>query len=66
MACGDAIAFVRQEMQTKAGLSKKYTFSGSVYFERMKEKNLYTTDVAAIKARVDKAGMTGVFARPVV
>jgi len=63
LACGDAIAHVRAKMQTKEGLTKKYTFSGSVYFESMKQKNLYTTDVAAIKDRVEKAGMTGVFAQ---
>jgi hypothetical protein len=62
LAYGDAIAHVREKMQTKEGLTKKYTFSGSVYFESMKAKNLYTTDIAAIKARVEKAGMTGVFA----
>ena len=63
LACGDAIAFVREQMGTKAGLTKKYTFSGSVLFEEMVKKNLYTTDIAAIKARVEAAGMTGVFAR---
>ncbi|HOW18046.1 MAG TPA: enolase C-terminal domain-like protein [Phycisphaerae bacterium] len=63
LACGDAIAYVRREMQTKAGLAKKYTFSGSVYFEHMQKQGLYTTDVAAIRARVEKAGMTGAFAR---
>jgi folate-dependent tRNA-U54 methylase TrmFO/GidA len=64
LACGDAIAFVRSQMQTKEGLTKKYTFSGSVYFDRMKQLNLYTTDIAAIKARVEQAGMAGFFARP--
>lgn len=63
LACGDAIAFVRESMQTKEGLTKKYTFSGSIYFERMKQKDLYTTDMGAIGQRVEKAGMTGVFAK---
>jgi hypothetical protein len=66
LTCGDAIAFVREQMQTRAGLTKKYTFSGSVYFERMKENNLYTTDVGQIRARVAQAGMEGFFARPLV
>lgn len=35
--------------------NKKYTFSGSVYFERMQAKNLYSTDDDAIKARVEAA-----------
>lgn len=65
LACGDAIAFVKESMQTEAGMAKKYTFSGSVYFERMKQLNLYTTDINTIRERVAKAGMTGVFAQPV-
>jgi len=66
LACGDAIAFVKEEMQTKAGLTKKYTFSGSVYFERMKDKKLYTTDVDEIVTRVEEANMTDYFAKEIV
>ncbi len=62
LAVGDAIGFVRQEMQTSEGLGQKYTFSGSVYFERMVQKKLYEMDVARIGKRVDEAGLTGVFA----
>ena len=38
LCIGDAIRHVREEMQTEKGLGLKYTFSGSVYFERMKER----------------------------
>ena len=41
--------------------NKKYTFSGSVYFERMQAKNLYSTDDDAIKARVEAEGCTNIF-----
>ena len=61
LAVGDAIAYVKEAMETEEGMGKKYTFSGSVYFNRMKELGLYTTDVSAIKARVEKTGLTGVF-----
>lgn len=61
LACGDAVAYVREAMQTAEGLTKKYTFSGSVYFTRMKKKNLYTTDIPTIKKRVEKTGMTNFF-----
>jgi hypothetical protein len=61
LAVGDAIAFVKKEMHTEAGMGKKYTFSGSVYFERMKTLNLYTTDTGAIKNRVENLGMSGIF-----
>jgi hypothetical protein len=64
LCIGDAISHVREEMQTEKGLGLKYTFSGSVYFERMKERGSYTTDVAEIRSRVDAAGLTDVFAEP--
>ncbi len=63
-AVGEAIAYVREEMQTEEGLSKKYTFAGSVLFERLLELNLYTTDIAAITRRVEATGSSGLFARP--
>ena len=61
LANGDAIKHVREQMQTERGLGYKYTFSGSVYFERMKQRGSYLTDVAEIRRRVDDAGLTDVF-----
>ena len=66
LVCGDAIAFVKASMATEAGMKKKYTFSGSVLFERMQEKGLYSTDKTAIAARVEQAGMTGIFAKSLI
>lgn len=63
LAIGDAIAHVKEKMDSGEGMAKKFTFSGSIYFERMKELGLYTTDIQAIKDRVEKAGMTNVFAK---
>lgn len=59
---GDAIAFVGEQMETETGIGKKYTFSGSVLFERMQARGTYTTDRAAIAARIQELGLTGVFA----
>lgn len=66
LAVGDAIKNVREEMDEPGGLGKKYTFSGSVYFNRMKDRNLYTTDLEVIARRVSKAGMTGVLEQRVM
>jgi hypothetical protein len=63
LAVGDAISHVRAQMETEEGLGYKFTFSGSVYFDRMKQKGLYTTDVKEIQKRVDQAGLAGVFGR---
>jgi len=65
LAIGDAISFVNKQMTTEEGLTKKYTFSGSVYFERMKELGFYTTDADAIHKRVAEAGMTGLYNKKV-
>lgn len=61
LAIGEAIAYVDEQMQTEKGLGLKYTFSGSVLFERIQALSLYTTDVAAIKSRVASLGLTGLF-----
>lgn len=66
LACGDAIAYVNEKMQTEDGLTEKYTFSGSVYFESMKEKNLYSTSNEAIKRRVTQTNMSGIFSKQLV
>ena len=43
----------------------KYTFSGSVYFERMKQLGLYTSDLQEIKARAAKLGAAGILSQKV-
>lgn len=63
LAAGDAIAYVKLQMSRPEGLSKKYTFSGSVYFNRMKELGIYKTDSAEIKRRVEECGALDVFAK---
>ena len=62
LAVGDAITQVRIQMQSEKGLGLKYTFSGSVYFDRMKKRNLYSTEMKKIAERVDKAGLAEIFA----
>lgn len=62
LTVGDAITHVRERMATPEGMTQKFTFSGSVYFQRMLELNLYTTDHDEIDARVAASGMEGVFA----
>jgi hypothetical protein len=63
LAVGDAITHVRTQMETEEGLGFKYTFSGSVYFDRMKQKGLYITDPKEIETRVDQAGLIGIFSK---
>ncbi|MBC9784270.1 FAD-dependent oxidoreductase [Heliobacterium chlorum] len=65
LACGDLIRYVREQMCTPEGRLNKYTFSGSVYFQRMVERQSYSTDVDAIVRRVTDSGLEGVFRRPI-
>ncbi len=62
LSVGSAVTYVRKEMQTEEGKLKKYTFSGAVLFEHMKELGLYTTDLGEIKSRVEKTGLQEVIA----
>jgi hypothetical protein len=66
VSVGDAIAHVKEQMVSEEGIAKKYTFSGSVYFSRMKELGLYTTDKQAIKSKVTDAGLLDVFNQKVI
>ena len=66
LAVGDLVNSTTAKMKDYEGRQYKYTFSGSVYFERMKKLGLYTTDVAEIKRRVETAGLAGVFAKKLV
>lgn len=66
LAVGDFINSTIKKMKNPEGRSYKYTFSGSVYFERMKEKNLYSIDDKEIAERVKKTGLQGMFDRKMI
>ncbi|MFA5528467.1 MAG: FAD-dependent oxidoreductase [Peptostreptococcales bacterium] len=61
LATGDIIAYANENIDKEEGLSMRYTFAGSDYFKRMKEKNLYTTDVEEIKKRVKKLNLDNIY-----
>jgi hypothetical protein len=63
LAVGDAITYARTQMETEEGLGYKYTFSGSIYFDRMKQKGLYSVNLKDIEKKVDQSGMLGIFSR---
>lgn len=66
LAIGDLIVFIEQSLRTSAGFLNKYTFAGGVYFRRMYDTGLYTTDIRRIDQRVKAAGMEGIFNRKLV
>ena len=60
-AIGDLIAFTNEMMKTTEGRRNRYTFAGAEYFERMKERGLYSIDKEEIKVRIQRLGLLGVF-----
>ena len=66
IAVGDIIAYTNDQMKTEAGLKNRYTFSGGHYFERMKQRGLYITNVGEIRNRVNEAGLSDVFSKPIL
>lgn len=62
LSTGDAISYVKERMSKPEGMSKKYTFSGSVYFERMKTLGTYIMDSEEITKRVEECGLRNIFA----
>ncbi|QJA09070.1 hypothetical protein HF520_08965 [Romboutsia sp. CE17] len=63
---GDFIAYSNTEMHKEDGDKKRFTFAGSLYFNRMKEIGFYTTDVDAIRNRVKEVGLEGVYNKKII
>ena len=61
IAIGDLISYANRMVQTKEGLMTRYTLAGAEYFERMKEKGLYTTDKETIRNRIRKYGLENIY-----
>ena len=62
LAVGEAIAWVREQMETPEGLREKYTFSGSCLFRRMNDLGLYSIDKGYIHKKVEDLGLASIFA----
>lgn len=60
-AVGDAISYVREQMQTEESMMHTYTFSGSIYFTRMKDTGLYSTNKPEIDKRISRSGCLNIF-----
>lgn len=61
LAIGDFISFSNRRMGEADGDKLKFTFAGSVYFERMKERNLYSIDPKELNNRIEKTGLLNIY-----
>lgn len=65
-AIGDLIFYANYRLTTAEGRKVRHTFSGAEYFERMKEKGLYSTDNDTIKERIEKLGLKDIFDKELI
>ncbi|WP_419727241.1 FAD-dependent oxidoreductase [Terrisporobacter petrolearius] len=61
LSIGDFISYSNEEMHKKEGAKMRFTFAGSIYFNRMKELGLYTIDKDEIEKRVKDVDLLGVY-----
>lgn len=58
---GDIISYANYRLLKKNDKKSRYTFAGSIYFTRMKELGMYTTNIEEIKERIDRLELTDIF-----
>ncbi len=63
ISIGDLITYTNEKVRTREGRKDRYTFAGSVYFNRMKELGLYSIDLDEIRRRVQKVNLDNVFSQ---
>ncbi|SHH05605.1 hypothetical protein [Tepidibacter thalassicus] len=61
LAIGDMISYSNEMMNKENGNKLRFTFAGSIYFERMKEKGLYTIDKKNLYERVKRVGLLNIY-----
>ena len=61
LAIGDIINYANEKAATREGRKDRYTFAGASYFKRMQELGLYTLDIKAIKKKIAKLNLEGIF-----
>ena len=66
LAIGDLIAFANKSLKKEEGLMTRFTFAGAEYFERMKERGLYSTDTEEIARRVRRYDIEGIYGEKLI
>ena len=61
LAVGDIMEFSLKVMEEENCLDRRFTFAGGEYFQRMKDRGLYTTDVVLIRKNVEAEGLLDVY-----
>lgn len=62
-AIGDLIYYASYRLNTTDGKKVRHTFSGSEYFERMKDLGLYIIDNERIRSKIENLGLKDIFSK---
>lgn len=63
---GDFISFANTLASKEDGDKLRFTFAGSLYFNRMKELGFYTTDKDVVAERVKNASLEGIYNKKII
>ena len=66
LATGDLISFANEKIKTEEGMKTRYTFAGAEFFERMKDKGLYTTNKEEVRRRVARMDLLGIYDQKII
>ena len=66
LATGDLISYANEKIKTEEGMKTRYTFAGAEFFDRMKEKSLYTTNKEEIRKRVDQMDLLSIYNQKII
>lgn len=66
IAIGDLISYANERIRTEDGLMTRYTFAGSEFFSRMKERGLYSTDPEVVRKRIRKFDLENIYKEPIL
>ncbi len=58
---GDIVSYANEMMYKEGGEKLRFTFAGSIFFERMKERNLYTINPDVLYERIQKVGLLNIY-----
>lgn len=61
IAVGELIAYANEAIQNEEDLKRRFTFAGSEFFNRMKEKGLYVKDSKKLKQKICKLNLNNIY-----
>ncbi|MBE6020959.1 MAG: FAD-dependent oxidoreductase [Clostridiales bacterium] len=66
LVTGDLISYANEKIKTEEGMKTRYTFAGAEFFDRMKERDLYTVDKKKIRRRVERMDLYGIYDQKII